>query len=197
MLHKIMDMQLLLYAMAGIGTLGILGLAAIRLSYKRRIQKNGELTDLKEKCLKRLSCRDELMHRMNRWVWIPSFISTLLLGLAAIISKVFLHTGTLSSLYFQMGLTVPVVLLVVRQTLDFTYKEDIIYNSMVNYIEESYRQVATIHATAAASKEQEDAMVDYVAGSIRESAGSNGRFGELLSPEEEEIMREVIREFMG
>ncbi len=67
MLHKIMDMQLLLYAMAGIGTLGILGLAAIRLSYKRRIQKNGELTDLKEKCLKRLSCRDELMHRMNRW----------------------------------------------------------------------------------------------------------------------------------
>lgn len=197
MLHKIMDMQLLLYAMAGIGALGILGLAAIRLSYKRKIQKSRELTDLKEKCLKSLSCRDELMHRMNRWVWIPSFISTLLLCLAAIISKVFLHAGMVSSIYFQMGLTVPVALLVVRQTLDFTHKEDIIYNSMANYIEESCQQVAAIHATAAASKEQEDAMVDYVAGGIRESARNNGRFGELLSPEEEEIMREVIREFMG
>ena len=40
-------------------------------------------------------------------------------------------------------------------------------------------------------------MVDHVAGGIKESTGGKGRFGELLSPEEEEIMREVIREFMG
>lgn len=197
MLQKIMDMQIFLYAMTGMGTLGILGMAAIRLVYKRRIQKNSSLTDLKEKWLKYWTCRDELTHRMNRWVWIPSLISTLLLCLSVIVSKIFLRGGTVPSVYFQAGLAIPVALLIVRQTLDFTHKEDTIYNSMANYIEESCRKAAAIEASAAASQEQQDAMVDYVAGGIRESSGEKGRFGELLSPEEEEIMREVIREFMG
>lgn len=68
---------------------------------------------------------------------------------------------------------------------------------MAEYMEESRHQAVSVPAAAAISREQEDAMVDYVAGSIKESSGEKGRFGELLSPEEEEIMREVIREFMG
>ena len=66
MLQKIMDMQILLYAMAGMGALGALGMAVIRLSYKRRLQKDNSLTNLTEKWLKHCSCRDELMRRMNR-----------------------------------------------------------------------------------------------------------------------------------
>ena len=68
---------------------------------------------------------------------------------------------------------------------------------MAEYVEESCRQAANVQTMAAVSREQEDAMVDHVAGGIKESTGGKGRFGELLSPEEEEIMREVIREFMG
>lgn len=197
MLQKIMDMQILLYAMAGMGALGALGMAVTRFSYKRRLQKDSSLTDLKEKWLKHCSSRDELMHQMNRWVWMPSLVCVFLLCLSVIISKIFLHTGIAPSIYFQTGIAVPVALLIIRQTLDFSYKEDTIYHSMANYIEESCRQAAAVQASVAASREQQDAMVDYVAGSIRESSGEKGRFGELLSPEEEEIMREVIREFMG
>ena len=59
MLHQIMDMQLLLYAMAGMGVLGILGMAAVCLIYKRRIRENSRLSDLKEKWIKLWENRDD------------------------------------------------------------------------------------------------------------------------------------------
>ena len=197
MLHKIMDMHILLYAMAGVGVLGILGMSAVCLSYKRSIQKDSRSSDLKEKWLRSWDNRDKWIRRMNRWVWVPSFVSTFLLCLAAVFSGVVLQTGVFSPTYIQVGIVVPLVLLVMRQALDLSYKEEHISRSMAEHIEERCLQTANVQAMAAVSREQEDAMVDHVAGSIKESTGEKGRFGELLSPEEEEIMREVIREFMG
>ncbi len=197
MLHKIMDMHILLYAMAGMGVLGILGMAAVCLSYRRRVKKDSRSLDLKEKWLRSWGSRDKQIRQMNRWVWVPSFISTLLLCLAAAFSGVVLRAGAVSSVYIQVGVAVPLVLLVTRQALDLSCKETYIFQSMADYVEESCQQASHVQATAAVSKEEEDAMVDHVAGSIKQSTGERGRFGELLSPEEEEIMREVIREFMG
>lgn len=197
MLHRMMDMQILLYAMAGIGLLGILGMATTCLIYRRRVKKSGQISDLKEKCLAFCKGYDKWGRRMNVWVWVPSLSNTLLLCLAAVLSKAVLGTGTVSAMYFRVGMAVPVTLLVFRRALDFVDKEYIIFNSMAEYMEESCHQAVSVPAAAAISREQEDAMVDYVAGSIKESSSEKGRFGELLSPEEEEIMREVIREFMG
>lgn len=197
MLHRIMDMHILLYAMAGMGVLGILGMAAVCFIYKRRMKRNSGLSDLKEKWIRLWETRDELTHKMNRWVWVPSFISTLFLCLSAVLSRSVLGTGMVSSVYLQMGAAVPIVLLVMRQAVDFTWKEERMLSSMMDYLEEQGNKIAEVQAAAAVSREREDAMVDYVAGSIKESDGGKGRFGELLSPEEEEIMREVIREFMG
>ena len=39
-------------------------------------------------------------------------------------------------------------------------------------------------------------MVDQIVRSIKECAATKGRFSQMLSPEEEAIMREVIKEFM-
>ena len=197
MLHQIMDMQLLLYAMAGMGVLGILGMAAVCLIYKRRIRENSRLSDLKEKWIKLWENRDELMHKMNCWVWVPSFISTLLLGLAVVLSKIVLKRGMVSSVYLQAGVVVPVVLLVMRRALDSVWKDEKLFSFIMDYLEEQSNKIAEVQAAAAVSREQEDAMVEYVAGGIKKSDGGRGRFGEFLSPEEEEIMREVIREFMG
>lgn len=196
MLHKIMDMHILLYAMVGMGILGILGMAAVCLGYRRRVLRDSRSPDLKERWLRSWGSRDEWIRRMNRWVWVPSFISTLLLCLAMVFAKMVFQTGTVPSLYIQVGVTVPLVLLVMRQALDLSYKEEHIFCSMADHIEESCRKAADARAEMAVSREQEDAMVDHVAGSIKERTGEKGRFGELLSPEEEEIMREVIREFM-
>lgn len=197
MLHRMMEMQILLYAMVGIGMLGILGMAATCLIYRRRMKKAGQISDLKKKWLNFCGSRDKWMRRMNVLVWAPSLASVFLLCLAAVLSRAVLGTSTVSAMYFRVGMAVPLALLVVRRALDFMDKEDIIFGSMAEYMEESCHQVTAVPAMAAISKEQEDAMVDYVAGSIKESSGEKGRFGELLSPEEEEIMREVIREFMG
>lgn len=197
MLHRMMDMQILLYAMAGIGLLGILGMAATCLMYRRRMKKAGQTSDRKEKWLNFCSGRDKWKRQMNRWVWVPSLASAFLLCLAAVLLRKNFETGTSLAAYFQAGTLVPLVLLIVRRALEFVEKEDEIFRSMIEYMEEGCRQIASVPAAAAVSKEQEDAMVDYVAGSIKERSGEKGRFGELLSPEEEEIMREVIREFMG
>ncbi len=197
MLHKMMDMQILLYAMAGIGLLGILGMAITCLFYRRKVKKASQISDLKEKWFNFCKGRDQWVRRMNAWVWVPSMASILLLCLTAVLAKAVLGTGILSVVYFQAGIAVPVVLLVLRRALDFMDKEEIIFSSMAEYMEESCHPAVSVPAAAAISREQEDAMVDYVAGSIKESSGEKGRFGELLSPEEEEIMREVIREFMG
>lgn len=196
MLHRMMDMQILLYAMAGMGVLGIMGMIAVCLAYKRRIRKSSRLPDLKEKWIELCEERNVLIHKLNRWVWVPSLISTLLLCLAMAFSKNTLKTGMVSAVYLQMGAAVPLVLLVMRQALDFTGKEDKMLSSMMDYLEEQSHKLAEVQAAAAVSREREEAMVDYVAGGIKESDGGKGRFGELLSPEEEEIMREVIREFM-
>ena len=39
-------------------------------------------------------------------------------------------------------------------------------------------------------------MVERIASSIRQTAATGSHFSKMLSPEEEEIMREIIREFM-
>ena len=67
-------------------------------------------------------------------------------------------------LYLYIGAAVPVVLLLLRQALDFSYKEEI---------------------------------VDKITRSIRQTAATGSHFSKMLSPEEEEIMREIIREFMN
>ena len=197
MLHRIMDMHILLYAMAGMGVLGILGMAAVCLIYKRRMRKDSCMADLKEKWIKLWENRDELTQKMNRWVWVPSFISTLLLCLAVVLSKIVLKRGMVSSVYLQAGVVVPVVLLVMRRALDSVWKDEKLFSFIMDYLEEQSNKIAEVQAAAAVSREQEDAMVEYVAGGIKKSDGGRGRFGEFLSPEEEEIMREVIREFMG
>jgi hypothetical protein len=40
-------------------------------------------------------------------------------------------------------------------------------------------------------------VVEKITSSIRQTAASGSHFSRMLSPEEEEIMREIIREFMN
>ena len=42
----------------------------------------------------------------------------------------------------------------------------------------------------------QEEMVEKITASIRQTAATGSHFSKMLSPEEEEIMREIIREFM-
>ena len=43
----------------------------------------------------------------------------------------------------------------------------------------------------------QEEMVEKITASIRQTAATGSHFSKMLSPEEEEIMREIIREFMN
>ena len=176
MLERIMNLHLLLYAMIMLGGLGVLGMLATHLTYRRLIRKNSEMkSNLKEKWINLWKTRDRLLNRMNRLVWYPSLFCTALLGMAFFMYSGNVEWDGMPLAYLYVGAIVPTVLLLLRQALDFTYKEELLMKP------------------DGAAKE---AIVEHIAESIRQTAATGSHFSRMLTPEEEEIMREIIREFM-
>ena len=196
MLEKIMDLHILLYAMAALGGLGAVGMLATHLTYRRLIRKNtGIKTNLKEKWLNLWRTRDRLLNRMNRMVWYPSLLSTALLGVAF---WFFNRTQEGLSLgYLYVGAIIPAALLLLRQALDFTYKEELLMNTLADYVEQVRTWVEEIPAPAKVDEAEKEEIVEHIAESIRQTAAAGSHFSRMLTPEEQEIMREIIREFMN
>lgn len=205
MLERIMELQLFLYAMAVLGAAGAVGMLAVHLTYRRAMRKTKAVMNLKEKWLNLWKTRDRLLARMNLLVWGPSLLSALCLGLALFfVSR--MNTGEgLSMSYIYVGTFVPVMLLVLRQALDFTYREELVMNSLADYIlqaRNNRREELPAPRKASVVKEKADPafqeeMVEKITASIRQTAATGSHFSKMLSPEEEEIMREIIREFMN
>lgn len=196
MVKKIMDLYVLLYCMAGLGVLGAVGMLATNLSYRRIIRKTSRLSNLKEKWLNLWKTRDRLLHRMNRFVWYCSLLSTALLGLTFYLTTAYELENGMPLLYLYTGAAIPVLLMLLRWGLDFSYKESLVMGTLSDYIEQM-----RIRAEEAPLKEKADPVlkeqvVDKITASIRQTAASGSHFSKMLTPEEEEIMREIIREFM-
>ena len=74
----------------------------------------------------------------------------------------------------------PVVLLLLRQALDFSYKEELVMATLADYVEQVRTWVEEVPVAEKPDPVLQEEIVD-----------------KMLSPEEEEIMREIIREFMN
>ena len=196
MVKKIMDLYLLLYCMVGLGVLGIAGMLATNLSYRRIIRKTGRLSNLKEKWLNLWKTRDRLLHRMNRFVWYCSLLSTAILGLAFYLTTAYDLEKGMPLIYLYIGAAVPVVLMLLRWGLDFSYKESLVMGTLSDYIEQMRTWVEEIPTKEKADPILKEQVVDKITASIRQTAASGSHFSKMLTPEEEEIMREIIREFM-
>ena len=196
MVKKIMDLYLLLYCMVGLGVLGTAGMLATNLSYRRIIRKTGRLSNLKEKWLNLWKTRDRLLHRMNRFVWYCSLLSTAVLGLAFYLTTAYDLEKGMPLIYLYIGAAVPVVLMLLRWGLDFSYKESLVMGTLSDYIEQMRTWVEEIPTKEKADPILKEQVVDKITASIRQTAASGSHFSKMLTPEEEEIMREIIREFM-
>lgn len=197
MLERIMNMDLLLYCMAALGAAGAIGMLATHLSYRRMLRSKSGIMNLKEKWLNLWKTRDRLLHRMNRLVWYPSLIST-----AFFVLSVFLASGAavrdgLPLIYLYVGASVPVALLLLRQALDMSYMEEILMNSLADYVEQARTWTVETAEPEKPDPVLQEEMVERIASSIRQTAATGSHFSRMLSPEEEEIMREIIREFMN
>ena len=191
-----MALHILLYAMAALGGLGAVGMLATHLTYRRLIRKNtGIKTNLKEKWLNLWKTRDRLLNRMNRMVWYPSLLSTALLGAAFWFFN--RNQEGLSLGYLYVGAIIPAALLLLRQALDFTYKEELLMNTLADYVEQVRTWVEEIPAPAKVDEAEKEEIVEHIAESIRQTAAAGSHFSRMLTPEEQEIMREIIREFMN
>lgn len=205
MLERIMELQLLLYVMTVLGVAGGVGMLAVHLTYRRAMGKTKAVMNLKEKWLSLWKTRDKLMNRMNLLVWLPSLMSSVCLGLALFLTfRLKLQEG-LSLQYLYIGTAVPILLLLLRQALDFTYREELVMNSLADYILQvrarredavSARKAESVAVSEKMDPVLQEEMVEKITASIRQTAATGSHFSKMLSPEEEEIMREIIREFM-
>ncbi len=205
MLERIMDMHILLYLMAVLGPAGAVGMLAEHLAYRRIMRKTKAVTNLKEKWLNLWKTRDRLLGRMNLMVWMPSLLSVFCLGLALFFNSRLEASEGIPLQYLYLGTAVPVTLLVLRQALDFTYREELVMNSLADYILQAKSRneeapAARKYVPASSARKTDpvlrEEMVEHITASIRQTAATGSHFSKMLSPEEEEIMREIIREFM-
>ena len=212
MLEKIMDLQILLYSMAALGALGAIGMLTTNLTYRRMLKSTGskntgtkntqgagssQRISLKEKWLRLWKTRDRLLHRMNRFVWYPSLLSTFFLVLSVFLNNRLGHAEGLPMLYLYIGAAVPAVLLLLRQALDFSYKEELVMTSLADYVEQVRTWVEEVPVPQKNDPVLQEEIVDKITRSIRQTAATGSHFSKMLSPEEEEIMKEIIREFMN
>ena len=196
MLEMIMKLNIPLYVMTSMGCIGGLGMLATNLTYRRMIRNTQRLQNLKEKWLNLWKSRDRLWHRMNRFVWYPSLLCTFLLVLSVILNSRLEPGEGLPMLYLYIGAAVPVTLLLLRQGLDFSYKEELVMASLADYVEQVRTWVEEIPVPQKTGPVMQEEIVDRITRSIRQTAATGSHFSKMLSPEEEEIMREIIREFM-
>ena len=205
MLEKIMNLQILFCIMAAAGAFGAVGMLAVHLTYRRILRRTNAVTSLKEKWLNLWKTRDKLLNRMNLLVWIPSLLSTGCIVLAVWFVTRLDWTDGLPLRYLYLGTVIPVGLMVLRQALDFAYREELVMNSLADYIlsvktrrEETVtsRKSEPVVQPAKVDPVLQEEMVEKITASIRQTAATGSHFSKMLSPEEEEIMREIIREFM-
>ena len=98
--------------------------------------------------------------------------------------------------YLYVGAIIPAALLLLRQALDFTYKEELLMNTLSDYVEHVRTWVEEVPAEKRPNEAAKEEIIDHIAESIRQTAAAGSHFSRMLTPEEEEIMREIIREFM-
>lgn len=197
MLEKLMDFHILLYGMALLGAVGAVGMLATHLAYRRMLKSTEKMTNLKEKWLNLWGSRDQLLHRMNRLVWYPAIGSTALFLAAVLINGGQAGRKGIPLVYLYVGAVIPVLLLLLRQGLDFSYREELIMNSLTDYVDQVHTWVEMLPEKEISDPVLQDEVVERITSSIRQTAATGSHFSRMLSAEEEEIMRQIIREFMN
>ena len=197
MLETFMNMHVLLYAMVSFGALGSIAMLATNLTYRRFIKSTRTLHSLKEKYLSFWLGRDKLLARMNRLVWYPSLGSTALLILALyLVTKGEFQEG-LSLTYLYVGTMIPVALMAARIGFDFSYREELLVNALSDYLDAYLGENGKVTEVQRKDPVLQEEVVEQITASIRQTAATGSHFSRMLSQEEEEIMREIIREFMN
>lgn len=115
--------------------------------------------------------------------------------------------------YAVVGGVIICGLLLLRINFDFSGKEEILLDGWTDYLENEVHpemvsafdplpdkkqetEEAQDAVFASLSQKKEEEQISQVREGIRQTAAADSRFSGMLSPEEEKLMREIIREYM-
>lgn len=224
MLHDLMEKNILFYGMIGAGILGILCIAMVNSFYGRVIRDLRQITEPKGKWTKEFlneyqmrktkeqeinnpevfirtqMIRGKMMGiSLQKWkqgIGYGAFICFLLMMAAVYGTYRYQEVELMRYQYVLVGAGIFALLLLMKQFMGFMNKEDIILDGLMDYMENtvgSPKQEAQVDAVREQTREE---LIDRVTEGIRQTASSETKFSHMLTPEEEHIMREVIREYL-
>ncbi|MBS6193981.1 MAG: hypothetical protein KH828_00190 [Clostridiales bacterium] len=224
MLHNLMEQNLLLYGMIGAGMLGIFCIAIVNGFYSRAIRDLHRITEPKGKWTKEFlneyqmrQTREQEINNpevfiraqlVNGKVWgialqkwkqgigYGALLCFLLMMAAVYGTYRYREIELMRSQYILAGAAIFSLLLMMKQFMGFMSKEDMILDGLMDYMENTSRapdQEAEIDAVKEQTREE---LINQVTEGIRQTAASDTKFSHMLTPEEEHIMREVIREYL-
>lgn len=224
MLHDLMERNVLFYGMIGAGILGILCIAMVNSFYGRVIRDLRQITEPKGKWTKEFlneyqmrktkeqeinnpevfirtqMIRGKMMGiSLQKWkqgIEYGAFICFLLMMAAVYGTYRYQEIELMRYQYVLVGAGIFALLLLMKQFMGFMNKEDIILDGLMDYMENtvsSPKQEVQVDAVREQTREE---LIDRVTEGIRQTASSETKFSHMLTPEEEHIMREVIREYL-
>ena len=98
--------------------------------------------------------------------------------------------------YVLVGAGIFALLLMMKQFMGFISKEDMILDGLMDYMENTSKANVPDVQVEEVKKQAKEELIERVTAGIQQTAASKTRFSHMLTPEEENIMREVIREYL-
>lgn len=224
MLHEWMEQNLLLYGMIAAGILGVFCIAMVDRFYSRAMRDLRRITEPKGKWTKeflneyqmRLTREQEINNpevfirtqlvkgrvlgiNLQKWKQGIGFGALLcfLLMMAAVYGTYRYEEAELMRYqYILVGAGIFALLLLMKQFMGFISKEDIILDGLMDYMENTSRPPKPEAQLEAVREQTREELIDRVTEGIQQTAASGTKFSHMLTPEEEHIMREVIREYL-
>ena len=197
MLEMIMKLNIPLYVMTSMGCIGGLGMLATNLTYRRMIRNTQRLQNSQRKMAEPVEIKGQALASDEPICVVSVTVLYISSWNVCFLNSRLGYREGLSMLYLYIGAAVPVVLLLLRQALDFSYKEELVMASLADYVEQVRTWVEEVPVAEKPDPVLQEEIVDKITRSIRQTAATGSHFSKMLSPEEEEIMREIIREFMN
>ena len=98
---------------------------------------------------------------MNRFVWYPSLFCIAFLGLAFFLYSKDVRWDGMPLAYLYVAAIIPTALLLLRQALDFTYREELLMNSFSDYVEHARTWVEEVPVPEKADEAVKEEIVLY------------------------------------
>ena len=224
MLNSMMQNNTLFYAIAALTVLGTVWMLMVNAFFGRTIRdmdridspkgkwmkefiKNYQIRVMKHQKIQNAEAfiRTQLnrgksfgvfIYQLKRWSGYCGLACIVLMGIGLYGTYIYDYSQMARYQYLLAGVLSSLILLLLRPFLCFGQKEDMLLDGLTDYMENQSEMPEKQEAIPAATQEDRDSLAAQVTEGIRQTAASSSKFSHLLNPEEENIMREVIKEYL-